>query len=159
MFLQVSCDPERLAASRAAEGLLSTVKSQVRFQVFPKAEAFAALRADVRPLPRVEPQVAAEALSECERLGAHGARVRLFTCVEALVTPEYLPPFECLLADVASVPVTSVGDDLPETPDTISARGEAAEAVASVNTLVLTHIFGQRQSYFAVSTVKLRFSL
>lgn len=68
VLLQVSRDPEHLAAAAAAVRLLPSVEAQVRLQVFPQTEAFAALGAHVRPLAGVEPPVAAEALPQGERL-------------------------------------------------------------------------------------------
>lgn len=68
VLLQVSRDPEHLAAGAAAVGLLSSVEAHMRLQVFPQTEAFAALGARVRPLAGVEAPVAPEALPQSERL-------------------------------------------------------------------------------------------
>ncbi len=153
MFLQIPHDPEHLAASGTAEGLLSSVKPQVCFQIVSQTEALAALRAGVRPLPRVKPQVAAEALPQRKRLGARRTRVWFFSGVKALVPPENLPPLERLPADAASVSIAGVGDHLLKPPNAVSTGGEAAEAVACVETLVAAEVFGQRPASFVVRIV------
>lgn len=144
MLVQVPHDPERLATGGTHEGLLSGVEPHVRLQIVPQPEAFAALGADVRPLARVEPQVAAEALPQGEGLGALAARVRLLPRVEALVSPQDLLPFEGLLAETADVPVVPAVSDLRlEAPKVASTRVETAEAVACVQALVGTEVFGE----------------
>lgn len=112
VLLQVSRDPEHLAAGAAAVRLLSGVEAQVRLQVVPQTEAFAALGAHVRLLAGVEAPVATEALPQGERLRARRTRVRLLSGVEALVPPQDLPPREGLVADGADVPLPGVGDHL-----------------------------------------------
>lgn len=156
MFLQIPHDPERLPTRGTAVRLLSGVKPQVCFQVVSQSEAFAALRASVGPLPSVEPQVPTEALSQCKRLGASRTRIWFFSGVEALVPPENLSAFECFSADAASVSIAGVADDLLETPNTVSARGEAADAMACVKPLVVTQVFGQRPASFVVNNIILR---
>lgn len=156
MFLHIPHDAERLPAGDAAERLLSTVKPQVRLQVVPQPEAFAALRACVRPLARVEPQMAAEALPQRERLGALGARVRLLPGVETLVPPEDLPALEGLPAVAADVSVAGVCDNVLEAPDVVVAPREAAEAMASVGTLVPTQVFGDSPAGFVVRVESFR---
>lgn len=151
MFLQVPHDPEHLATSGAAERLLSGVKPQVCFQILPQTEAFVALCARVRPLSSVESHVAAEALPQGKCLGAHRTAVRFLPGVKALVSPENFPPLERLAADVANVSITGVSDHLLKVPNAVSTGGEAAEAMASVKTLVGAEVFGQRPSSFALS--------
>lgn len=159
MFLQIPHDPEHLAASGTAEGLLSSVKPQVCFQIVSQTEALAALRAGVRPLPRVESQVAAEALPQRERLGARRTRVWFFSGVKALVPPENLPPLERLPANAASVSIAGVCDHLLKPPNAVSTGGEAAEAVACVETLVAAEVSGQRPASFVVSVIVLKLHL
>lgn len=153
MFLQIPHDPEHLAACGAVERLLSSVKPQVCFQIVSQAEAFVALCAGVRPLPRVEPHVAAEALPQSERLRAHRARVRFLSGVKALVPPEDLPPLERLPTHAARVPVAGVSDHLLKPPHAVFTGGEAAEAMACVNTLVAAEVFGHRPTGFVVNMV------
>ena len=76
--------------------------------------------------------------------------------MEALVPSENLSPFESFPTDAASVSITGVGDDALETPDAVSTRGEAAEAMARVETLVVTEVFRQSQISFAVSYIILK---
>lgn len=141
VLLQVSHDPEGLAAGGAAERLLSGVKAQMRLQVFPQTEAFVALGADVRPLPGVEAHVPTEALPQGERLGARRTGVGLLSAVEALVSPQNLSPLEGLVADAADVSPTGVCDHLLKPPHAASTGAEAADAMAGVEALVVAEVF------------------
>lgn len=113
------------------------------------------MRASVRPLARVEPQVSAEALPQRKCLGAHRAGVWFFPGVESLVPPQNLPVFERFPAVAAGIAVPGVPDDTLETPNAVITRGEAAEAVACVEALVATEVFGQAPTGSAVGDVVL----
>lgn len=97
--------------------------------------------------------MAAETLSQGERFRARRTRVRLFSGMEALVPPEDLPPAECFPADAARVSISGATDDRLEAPYVICASGEAAQAMASVKTLMTAEIFWHRPTVFEVNAV------